>query len=229
MIHKTRLHWLAGFSLLLLFFQLLTTPVVANGDENDKKNGNIRGKVLTADDKPAASVTVYLQGAKKATYTEEDGSFSLNNIKPGTYQIEVSLIGYETTSVPVTVEEGKTATVSIALKVSEHQLQEVTVAAGRNSYNAKKLSQTLRLNEPLIDVPQNIQIVDSKVMVDQQITSMSDGLIRNVSGLMRLEHWADMYTNIAARGSRLSAFRNGMNTITSYWSPLTEDMSFVDH
>jgi iron complex outermembrane receptor protein len=231
MTQKTGFHWLAIFFISMLFFQLLTTRALANGpgDEDDKKNGQIRGKVRTADDKPAASVSVYIQGTKKATITEEDGSFSLNNVKPGDYQLEVSLVGHEPTSVPVTVEEGKTVSVSIILKVSDLQLQEVTVAAGKNSYNARKLSQTLRLNEPLIDVPQNIQIIDSKVMVDQQITSMSDGLIRNVSGLMRIEHWADMYTNIAARGSRLSAFRNGMNTITSYWSPLTEDMSFVDH
>lgn len=231
MIQKIRFHWLAGFSIFVLFLQLLSAPVVANGGggEDDKKNGNIKGKVMTSDAKPAASVSVYIQGTKKATFTDEDGSFSINNVRPGDYKVEVSLVGYETTAVPVTVEEGRTANVSITLKVSDIQLQEVTVAAGKNSYNSRKLSSTLRLNEPLIDVPQNIQIVDSKVMVDQQITSMSDGLIRNVSGLMRLEHWADMYTNISARGSRLSAFRNGMNTITSYWSPLTEDMSFVDH
>lgn len=231
MAKKTSFHWLAGFSCILLLFQLLGTHATANGigDENDKKNGNIKGKVRTSDDKPAASVTVYVQGIKKATLTEEDGSFSINNVKPGTYTLDVSLVGYETTSVPVTVEESKTATVSIMLKVSELQLQEATVTAGKNSYNSRKLSPTLRLNEPLIDVAQNIQVIDSKVMTDQQITSMSDGLIRNVSGLMRLEHWADMYTNINARGSRLSPFRNGMNTMTSYWSPLTEDMSFVDH
>jgi iron complex outermembrane receptor protein len=231
MAQKSIFHWLASYSILILSFHLFTIRAVANegGKDGDKKNGHVRGKVRTADDKPAAAVSVYIQGTKKATLTQEDGSFTIDNVKPGDYQLEVSLVGYETTSVPVRVEEGKTASVAIVLKVSDLQLQAVTVAAGKNAYNSRKLSPTLRLNEPLIDVPQNIQIVDSKVMADQQITSMSDGLIRNVSGLMRIEHWADMYTNIAARGSRLSAFRNGMNTITSYWSPLTEDMSFVDH
>ena len=205
--------------------------VVANGGEgeDDKKNGHIKGTVRTADDKAASSVSVYIKGTKKATLTEDDGSFEINGLKPGDYQLEVSLVGYESTSVPVTVEEGKTSSVSIVLKVSDIQLQEVTIKAGKNGYNSRKLSPSLRLNEPLIDVAQNIQIIDSKVMTDQQVTSMSDGLIRNVSGLMRLEHWGDMYTNINARGSRLSPFRNGMNTETSYWSPLTEDMSFVDH
>lgn len=226
-----KINWLAGFSLLLIFFQLLTVHAVANdGDgNNDSKNGHIKGTVRTADDKAAAAVSVSIQGSKKAALTEEDGSFTLDNIKPGQYQLEVSLVGHESSIVAVTVEEGKTASVSITLKLSDLQLQEVVVKSGKSGYNTRQLSSTLRLNEPLIDVPQNIQIIGSKVMTDQQITSMSDGLIRNVSGLMRLEHWGDMYTNISARGSRLSAFRNGMNTMTSYWSPLTEDMSFVDH
>ncbi|ULT38585.1 TonB-dependent siderophore receptor [Niabella defluvii] len=65
-------------------------------------------------------------------------------------------------------------------------------------------------------------------MADQQIVSMSDGLIRNVSGTARSEHWGDLYTNIVSRGSQIQAFRNGMNVVASYWGPLTEDMSFVD-
>jgi iron complex outermembrane receptor protein len=57
---------------------------------------------------------------------------------------------------------------------------------------------------------------------------MADGVIRNVSGATRIEHWADLYTRVNARGGRLGAFRNGVN-VTSSWGPLSEDMSFVDH
>jgi iron complex outermembrane receptor protein len=85
------------------------------------------------------------------------------------------------------------------------------------------------LNQPLVEAPQNIQVVTSRALADQQIISMSDGVLRNVSGTMRVEHWADLYTNVHMRGSQVSALRNGMNIATSYWSPLTEDMSVVDH
>ena len=89
-------------------------------------------------------------------------------------------------------------------------------------------SASLRLNEPLLEAPQNIQIVSDQVLKDQQVISMSDGLIRNVSGAVRLEHWGDMYTNITMRGSQIQAMRNGFNFVSSYWGPLTEDMSFVE-
>ena len=229
MIHRNKVRWAAIFSISLLLIQLLTLHVFAGGGDEDKRNGQIKGTVTTNDGMPAVSVSVQVKGSAKATITEEDGSFLIKNMRPGEYQLQVTLIGYENALENVTVEEGKTATVNIALKLSGAQLQEVTVRSGRSPYTARQVSTSLRLNEPILETPQNIQIITNKVMVDQQIISMSDGLIRNVSGLMRLEHWGDMYTNINARGSRLSAFRNGMNTITSYWSPLTEDMSFVDH
>ncbi|RYZ99595.1 MAG: TonB-dependent receptor, partial [Sphingobacteriaceae bacterium] len=77
--------------------------------------------------------------------------------------------------------------------------------------------------------PQNIQSVSAFALSQQQVISMSDGVIRNVSGAMRLEHWGDMYTNIVMRGSQIQAFRNGFNVVSSFWGPLTEDISMVDH
>ncbi|RXK86009.1 TonB-dependent receptor [Filimonas effusa] len=224
------MRWLTACAFFLLLLQLTTFSTFAyTGDENGDKNGQIKGKIKTTDENPASAVSVLIKGTRKYAISAADGSFSFDNVKPGNYQLEVSLVGYDNTVVPVTVTAEATATVDITLTVSDLQLQEIIVKSGKSAYNTKQLSSTLRLNEPLLETPQNIQIISNKVMADQQIISMSDGLVRNVSGLMRLEHWGDMYTNITARGSRLSAFRNGMNAITSYWSPLTEDMSFVDH
>jgi len=212
------------FTVLLLFF---VTALSASDPES--KTGTIKGTINTSDNKAAANVTVLLKPTGKAVVTNENGEFVFYKVKQGSYTLQVSLTGYETTEQTISVEEGKTITLSFHLQLSENQLQEVTVKSGYNPYTSRQLSSTLRLNEPLLEAPQNIQIVTSKALADQQAISMSDGVIRNVSGAMRLEHWGDMYTNINARGSRLSAFRNGMNVATSYWSPLTEDMSFVDH
>lgn len=108
-------------------------------------------------------------------------------------------------------------------------LEEVVVTEDVNKYKTDRPSRSLRLNAPLLEVPQNIQVITSAVLADQQVISMSDQLIRNVSGATRLEHWGDLYTNITMRGTRVQAFRNGFNVVNSHWGPLTEDMSFVDH
>lgn len=191
--------------------------------------GTIKGKVTTNEGQPAAMVTITLLENKKSSFTGDDGTFILRNVQTGTYQLQVSLVGYETVSQQVVVENGKTTEVSFQLKITGKQLDEVIVKSGLNSYKTNKVSPSLRLQGPLLEVPQNIQVVTAKSLSDQQVISMSDGLIRNVSGAIRMEHWGDLYTNITMRGSQIQAFRNGFNVVNSYWGPLTEDMSFVDH
>ncbi|MCL8536028.1 TonB-dependent siderophore receptor [Chryseobacterium gallinarum] len=95
-------------------------------------------------------------------------------------------------------------------------------------YVEKQGSSSLRLDEALIKIPQNISIITNKALEDQQVTTLSDGVLRNVAGAQRLEHWGDMYTRVNMRGARAAAFMNGVN-VTSNWGPLSEDMSYVDH
>jgi iron complex outermembrane receptor protein len=196
---------------------------------SQQPNGTIKGRVLTSDARPASWVSVQLKDASKTVLTNEEGFFTLKNIPVGPQEITVSLIGYKNAMRSITVEANTTARLDIHLDVSDMQLQEVIVQGNKKRYNDRQLSPSLRLNEPLLEVPQNIQIVSAAMLADQQVTSMSDGAIRNVSGAIRLEHWGDMYTRINARGSQIQAFRNGFNVVSSSWGPLTEDMSFVDH
>lgn len=211
----------------LVAMLIVLANVSGAGIEDGK--GQISGKVITSDGQPAGSVTVYLQNTHFSTYTNDEGKFTLRNIPEGNYELEISLVGHNTIIRSVAVENQKTAVVNIQLSLSENELSEVVVTSLKGSYNVRQGSASMRLNAPLLEIPQNIQIVNSNTLADQQVISMSDGLIRNVSGAVRLEHWGDMYTNILMRGSQIQAFRNGFNVVNSYWGPLTEDMSFVDH
>ncbi|HEX5155093.1 MAG TPA: TonB-dependent receptor [Parafilimonas sp.] len=223
---SNRLH----FKRFVLLFSLLLTikSAWATSDENDEGLGGVRGKISTSDNRPAAMVSVILKNTRKNNLTADDGSFIIRNVQPGNYILEVSLIGYEPLSENVTIQADKTIEVSLQLQVSDKQLQDVIVKTG-GGYKINTPSSSLRITTPILELPQNIQEITGKTLKDQQVISMSDGVVRNVSGTVRLEHWADMYTNISARGSQVQAFRNGFNVVNSYWGPLTEDMSFVDH
>ncbi|MDR4955240.1 TonB-dependent siderophore receptor [Chryseobacterium sp. ES2] len=113
--------------------------------------------------------------------------------------------------------------------IKSNDIEEVVVN-GRyyKKYVEKQGSSSLRLDEALIKIPQNISIITNKALEDQQVTTLSDGVLRNVAGAQRLEHWGDMYTRVNMRGARAAAFMNGVN-VTSNWGPLSEDMSYVDH
>jgi len=194
-----------------------------------QQNGALKGRITTSEGKPAGFINVGLKSKNQNTVTNEDGLFSLSKIVPGNYTIIVSAIGIYRQEKDITVKAGETVTINFTLTENSEALEEVTIAGKKNKYKVSLPSASLRLNEPLLEAPQNIQTVSEQLIKDQQIISMSDGLVRNVSGAARAEHWGDLYTNIKMRGSQVQAMRNGFNFVNSYWGPLTEDMSMVDH
>ncbi len=193
------------------------------------QTGRIKGSVKTSDQQAAPYVNIVLKGTNKIATTDVNGVYEIRNVQPGSHILSISFVGHEAKEINVDVTAGQTSTVAdIILTESSSELQEVVITADKG-YKEDRTSSSLRLTTPLMETSQNIQIVNSKLLADQQIVSMSDGVIRNVSGANRVEHWGDLYTNITMRGSQIQAFRNGFNVVASYWGPLTEDMSIVDH
>jgi iron complex outermembrane receptor protein len=192
------------------------------------QNGRISGQILSSDGQPAEQVSVGIKGSTRGAVSDNQGKFTIERVKPGSHTLLVSFVGLATQEKDVEVAAGQTVSVSFTLTESANELQEVIVKSG-TTYKSDQFSSNMKLLTPILETPQNVQVVTAKVLADQQVISMSDGLIRNVSGAVRLEHWGDMYANISMRGSQIQAFRNGFNVVNSYWGPLTEDMSFVDH
>ena len=213
------------------FLQLLVLLCATAGfaTAQQGKTTGIKGRISTSDGQNAAYVSVKLVGKPQGTTTDESGKYSIDKIKPGSYTIRVSAVGLSTQEKVVELSESAVAVLDFVLKEDKSTLDEVNISTNARKYKVDKPSASLRLDQPLLQTAQNIQIVSAAALADQQVISMSDGLIRNVSGAVRLEHWGDLYTNISMRGSQIQAFRNGFNVVASYWGPLTEDMSYVDH
>jgi iron complex outermembrane recepter protein len=193
------------------------------------QSGAVKGRVLRHDGVPASQITVTLDGdSETEVNTDNNGVFMLD-AAPGKHTITVHGAGIRNKTMDITVSEDKTIEIEdIYLKKSNTDLDEIVIGETRSQYLTNKPSNSLRIETPVLETPQNIQIITGKVLADQMATNFRDGVIRNVSGATMLEHWGDMYARINARGSRLAAFRNGVN-ITSNWGPLTEDLAFVDH
>ncbi|MFT3752232.1 MAG: TonB-dependent receptor [Paludibacter sp.] len=202
---------------LLLFF--ISTQVFA-------QTGAIKGSVYTKDGQVAEFVNLILIGTQNSATVQHDGTYAINKIKPGKYTLKASFVGLDTQSKSVEVKAGQTSTVDFVLTENSKELTEVVVTANPSRYVADYPSVSLRLKTPLLEIPQNVQIVTQQILKDQQIFDMLEGVTRNVSGATRMEHW-DNYALIYMRGSQIAAFRNGMN-VTMVWSPQTEDMSMVE-
>lgn len=206
-----------------LSLSLLLSPVVSMAQVN--QIGSVRGVVKTSDSYYAQNLELRLDN--KTVVTSSLGFFQMDKIPAGHHQMFIYAGSELLKTVDFDLAQGRVTDLgNIEIGVSRNTLDSIIVTAYKD--NRQFSSETLRLNEKLIEVPQQITTIGSGTLNNQQIISMSDGVIRNIPGAMHLEHWGDSYTRINARGDRLAAFRNGMN-ITSSWGPLTEDMSFVDH
>ncbi|MEL1255156.1 TonB-dependent receptor [Flavobacterium sp. DGU38] len=190
------------------------------------QSGTIKGTIQTSDDKAAEGVSVSVKGTNKTTIADNNGVYEIKNVPAGTQTLVVTLVGYDDIKEEVTITAGEVTTTDLKLTLSNTELNQVVVLSNKSASKTNRISSSLRLQSPIIEIPQNIQVVTAKLMQDQQIFDMLEGATRNVSGVTRVEHW-DNYANIFMRGSRVNPFRNGMNVSTT-WGPLTEDMSMVE-
>ncbi|WP_316800282.1 carboxypeptidase-like regulatory domain-containing protein [Pedobacter frigidisoli] len=110
--------------LVALFFFISGANALAqntfsiSGIVRDKKDGL-----------PGASI--YLSGYKVATVADNNGRFKLTNLKPGSYDLLVQIVGYLPYSKSVIIAD-KSVEVDLVLKENVAQLDEVTVRADPN-------------------------------------------------------------------------------------------------
>nr|WP_315242035.1 TonB-dependent receptor [uncultured Flavobacterium sp.] len=206
----------------LLFFSIFLLSLTSSFAQS----GTIKGTIQTSDDKAAEGVSISVKGINKNTIADNNGAFELKNVPAGTHTLVVTLVGYEDLNEEVTVTAGEVTTTDLKLTLSNTELNQVVVLSNKSAFKTNRISSSLRLQSAIIEIPQNIQVITGKLIQDQQIYDMLEGVTRNVSGATRVEHW-DNYANINMRGSQVAAFRNGMNVSTT-WGPLTEDMSMVE-
>ncbi|UGU15553.1 TonB-dependent receptor [Sinomicrobium kalidii] len=192
-----------------------------------QNNASIHGYVTDAEGNLIEGANIVIEGSGRGVSSKSDGYYEIRGLSGGTYQVKTSVVGHKTTSQEVRLGEGDSRLVNFVLEAEVSQLSEVVLSGHKKEkYNVENVSSTLRLNQELIKIPQNIQVITDDVLRDQQIFGMREGVGRNVSGVMVMEHWGN-YARINMRGFRIPAFRNGMN-FTSQWGPVAEDMAMVE-
>jgi len=207
--------------LYILFALFLTTNLYA------QQTGNVRGRITTSDGSVASFVSVQLKGTSLGAVSDEDGEYLIRKVPAGSYTIVVSAVGLYPKEKQITTNGKGIVVADFSLNENQSQLDDVQISANRKKFKVDKVSPSLRLQSPLIEVPQNIRVVTSQVLADQQVFDIVDGVTRNVSGATRTGHWDAQYANIFMRGTNIPAFRNGMN-LKMPWGPLADDAATID-
>jgi len=96
--------------------------------KDQESSHEISGKVLNGADKtPLANASVFLSNATVGDMTTVDGSFNLHNVKPGKYELVVSIIGFEPLRQDILVNYSDIILPEIEASPQTISLKEVTV------------------------------------------------------------------------------------------------------
>lgn len=110
-----------------------------------QQTGSFEGKIIDENGEPVLGITVLIKGYNKGAITDSQGKFSIPNINPATYSIEISGVGFENQEFKLVVKAGDKIRRSITLKESTTEIDEVIVVA-------ESEGQTLELSAKSVEV-----------------------------------------------------------------------------
>jgi TonB-linked SusC/RagA family outer membrane protein len=152
----------------------LLVLVASLGDLSAQSASSITGRVTDkAGGAPLEGAQVRIEGTNSGAMTNGDGRYTIARVAPGTYQLRVIRIGYQSAMGSVTVSASGAVTSDFALTKAPYQLEAlVTTATGQ------QLTRELGNAIAKVDV--------SKIVGEQPITAMQDVLNGRIAGVSML-------------------------------------------
>lgn len=191
-------------SLAQILFAVLFFAIKVNA----QNTGTIKGTVVTSDETPIEKVTISSTEGGFSVITDAQGAFTISNVNPGKLTLVLSHVGYTSSSVIVNVkQQGVTVLPKVYLNEIANEISEVIVSG---SVITKTLA-TGKSGVKPIDLPQSIQVINNKVIDQQQSIRMSD-VVKNINGVYVGSARGGAQESFWSRGYDMSAnnmFKNG--------------------
>jgi iron complex outermembrane receptor protein len=181
----------------------------------------LTGKVVNVNGEPLFQASVFLEDTYLASITDDSGSFKLENIDAGTYNLKVSYVGYNSFTQEVTINSDQTLDVNLGKNLLE--LQGIAINSTRVTENSAFAHTNLnsdQLNKENLgqDVPFLLRWTPSVVVTSDAGAGIG-------------------YTSIRMRGSdqtRINVTINGVALNDSesqgvFWVNLPDFMTSVDN
>lgn len=171
---------------LYLFIFLICQCIYA------QDNGSLNGTITDENGMPLSGATIQIASLQKGTVTDSAGKFVIGNVPAGTYKISLSFVGFEGFSQSVTIQNGKAAQLSLKMKESYGQLDEVVISANKKA-------------QKLTDVPATVNIIKTKEI--EQFSSF------NLGELASRQKGVDFVrTGVLGTGINIRGFNSAFNS-----------------
>ncbi len=169
------------------------------------QSGKIAGRITdAASGDPLPGVNVVIVGTLQGTSSDLDGYYSILNVKPGTYDVQASFVGFaRQTFAGVRVNIDLTTTINFSLEEEAFGLEEVTITAARPVVQPDISSSQANISASEVEaLPANS--VASVVGLQAGVQGLSvrgsgsDEILFNLNGLtLRDERDNSPFTNIS--------------------------------
>ncbi|HEX8428923.1 TonB-dependent receptor [Hymenobacter sp.] len=200
---------------VLLVFLLSTLSLSVQA-----QRGSVQGRITTIGGQPIIGVSIGIKGTGKGANTDNNGSYRIAGLQPGTYTLGVRLVGYGTQERQVEVAAGQASTQDFQLTENTEQLNEVVVEGSAfNKFARKESEYVSKMPLKNLENPQVYATVGKELLAEQLVYTVDDA-VRNAPGLQRM--WeatgrsGDGGSYYSSRGFIVqSQLRNGIAGIVS--------------
>jgi outer membrane receptor protein involved in Fe transport len=162
------------FSILMRSLIVVLALVLLAAAGFGQKKATIKGKVTDVKTSEALpSVNITIKGTYYGNVTNLNGEFVVSGVNPGTYTIDVSLIGYKTVEYTgVKIEDGETKTLDVKLEETVLSLgQEVVIIGEKPLFDLEETQSSRSVN--------SAEIKAAAVKSVQDVVSMQTGVVQS--------------------------------------------------
>ncbi|NWF90524.1 MAG: TonB-dependent receptor [Ignavibacteriaceae bacterium] len=110
------------------YFEYETGKIaLAKSTKVDERTGGVKGIIKDENNEILIGVNVMLKEIRIGCASDLKGNYSIRNIKPGEYTLEVSCVGYEKLTQKIRIREGQILEINISLKSTAFQIGGIEV------------------------------------------------------------------------------------------------------
>lgn len=95
--------------------------------KSQTQNPSVSGQIKTASGEPLASATVKLNNSSYGTMSDGSGYYTIKNVKPGSYSLHITAIGFKPEKKTVIITAGADSKVNVTLEDDERNMETVNV------------------------------------------------------------------------------------------------------
>ncbi|OGX90326.1 TonB-dependent receptor plug domain-containing protein [Hymenobacter coccineus] len=175
---------------------------------------------------PLGGATVSSPQASQVATTDSAGRFELRG-RVAITTLTVNHLGYLPQLVHVSAAD-PLLSIGLAADAATTLGEAVVTSKYYRQYGAQTVSSALRLQTPLLQLSQHIQVITPEVIFDQGSFNTTEGVTRNVSGVVRNEISNNLGPNLYMRGGQIAPLRNGVDLTPYYRGPVPDDAALID-